>query len=85
MASGDALVFVDADDEVAPGWLEAIGNALRVHDFVASRMDFEKLNTPAMAARMRIHPQRTGLQKLWYPPYLLPCRVLRIRRKAVAA
>ena len=25
MASGDALVFVDADDEVAPGWLEAIG------------------------------------------------------------
>ena len=69
MASGDALVFVDADDEVAPGWLEAIGSALGVHDFVASRMEFEKLNRPTMAARMRIHPQRTGLQKLWYPPY----------------
>lgn len=70
MASGDALVFVDADDEVAPGWLEAIGNALRVHDFVASRMEFEKLNIPSTAKQMRTHPQRKGLQKLWYPPFL---------------
>ena len=45
-------------------------NALRVHDFVASRMEFEKLNIPSTAKQMRTHPQRKGLQKLWYPPFL---------------
>jgi glycosyltransferase involved in cell wall biosynthesis len=69
-ALGEWLVFVDADDEVAPGWLQSIGRALSVHDFVASRMDFQKLNSPIIAKHMQTHPQRTGLQKLWYPPYL---------------
>jgi glycosyltransferase involved in cell wall biosynthesis len=70
VASGESLVFVDADDVVAPGWLQAISKAMSVHDFVASRMDFENLNSPALAKHMRTHPQRTGLQKLWYPPYM---------------
>jgi glycosyltransferase involved in cell wall biosynthesis len=70
MASGEALAFIDADDEVAPGWLEAIGNALSTHDFVASRMGFEKLNIPSTAKHMQNHPQVKGVQKLWYPPYL---------------
>ncbi len=46
VASGDALVFCDADDEVAPGWLQAIGTALSRHDFVASCLEFERLNEP---------------------------------------
>jgi glycosyltransferase involved in cell wall biosynthesis len=69
-ALGEWLVFIDADDEVATGWLQGIGRALSVHDFVASRMDFQKLNSPLVAKHMQTHPQRSGLQKLWYPPYL---------------
>ena len=43
-ATGDALVFCDADDEVAPGWLAAMGGALAQHDLVACRVDTGKLN-----------------------------------------
>lgn len=34
-ATGDAFVFCEADDEVAPGWLTAMGEALKHYDFVA--------------------------------------------------
>jgi GT2 family glycosyltransferase len=34
-------------------------------------MDFERLNPSSTAKHMANHPQTTGLQKLWYPPYLL--------------
>lgn len=43
-ATGDAFVFCEADDEVAPGWLEAMGRALEQHAFVAARLDHRKLN-----------------------------------------
>ncbi|AEG94336.1 glycosyltransferase family 2 protein [Ramlibacter tataouinensis] len=43
-ATGDAFVFCEADDEVAPGWLAAMGEALARHDFVAARLDHRKLN-----------------------------------------
>jgi glycosyltransferase involved in cell wall biosynthesis len=69
-ATGDALLFCDADDEVAPGWLEAMGQALCSHDFVACRFETTKLN-PAWLQRSRGNPQQDGLQRLWYPPYLL--------------
>jgi glycosyltransferase involved in cell wall biosynthesis len=69
LASGKSLVFCDADDEVGPGWLAAIGSALSEHDFVASRLDIEKLNPPWIAARLR-NPQAAGLQRVAYPPFL---------------
>lgn len=68
-ASGDALLFCDADDEVAPGWLTAMGEALLKYDFVACRVDPEKLNEPWLVAS-RGYAQGDGLQKLPYPPYL---------------
>jgi glycosyltransferase involved in cell wall biosynthesis len=68
-ASGEALAFCDADDEVAPGWVAAMGEALVQHDFVASRFDIEKLNPPAMRSA-RGAPQRDGVMKYRYPPYL---------------
>jgi glycosyltransferase involved in cell wall biosynthesis len=68
-ASGAALAFCDADDEVAPGWVAAIGEALGRYDFVASRFDVEKLNPPQWRAG-RGTPQRDGLQRYWYPPFL---------------
>jgi glycosyltransferase involved in cell wall biosynthesis len=34
-AQGEAIAFCDADDEVAPGWVAAMGEALSRYDFVA--------------------------------------------------
>lgn len=45
-ARGEALVFCDVDDEVAPGWLAAMGEALSKHNFVVCQHDDEKLNEP---------------------------------------
>jgi GT2 family glycosyltransferase len=48
-ASGDAIVFLDADDRIGEGYLAAMARALDVHPFVAARCDFEELNTSAVA------------------------------------
>lgn len=69
-ATGDSVVFCDADDEIAPGWIEAMGNALLDHPFVACRVDFTKLNEHWVQNVFQDHPQIRGLQKAWYPPYL---------------
>jgi cellulose synthase/poly-beta-1,6-N-acetylglucosamine synthase-like glycosyltransferase len=66
---GDVLLFCDADDEVAPGWLGAMGRALQTHEFVACRFDTTKLNPPWLQSRGTL--QRDGLSRLWYPPYRL--------------
>ena len=68
-ASGESLVFVDADDEVGSGYLAAMGAALAEHDFVASRFEIDKLNPRLIGAKLR-NPQDSGLQKIAYPPYL---------------
>ena len=68
-ATGDAFLFCDADDEVAPGWLAALGRALAAHDFVACRYDNEKLN-PVWVQRTHLNPQKNGLTSYDYPPYL---------------
>ncbi|WP_017300590.1 glycosyltransferase family 2 protein [Nodosilinea nodulosa] len=43
-AKGDALLFCDADDEVAPGWLAAMALALEQHDLVCGWREMIKLN-----------------------------------------
>lgn len=43
-ATGEAFVLCEADDEVADGWLEAMGKALSQHDFVVARLDYRQLN-----------------------------------------
>jgi glycosyltransferase involved in cell wall biosynthesis len=43
-ASGEKLIFIDADDEVAPGYLEEMAAALDRHDFVTSNFDHSTLN-----------------------------------------
>jgi glycosyltransferase involved in cell wall biosynthesis len=70
-ATGTALAFCDADDEVAPGWVAAMGDALIEHDFVACRIDFKKLNPPWAQAVFQRHAQQHGqLVKASFPPYL---------------
>lgn len=68
-AKGDALVFCDADDVVAPNWLQEMGNALEKYDFVACRIDIEKLN-PSWVIKRRKHPQSFGIQQYRYPSFL---------------
>lgn len=68
-ASGDKLLFCDADDVVGPGWLTAMATGLEQHDFVACRADFAKLNPPWLLAA-RNGTQEKGLQSYDYPPFL---------------
>jgi GT2 family glycosyltransferase len=68
-AVGEALAFCDADDEVAPGWVEAIGTALATHDFVCSRLKADKLN-PSWKQQYLREVQGDGLMKAYYPPHL---------------
>lgn len=67
-ARAEAVVFVDADDVVAPGWLAAIGAALQQHQAVASAFDYTRLNKHRKEEYMKGN-QATDLQQLWYPPY----------------
>jgi glycosyltransferase involved in cell wall biosynthesis len=68
-ARGDVLLFVDADDEVAPGWLAAMAAALGEHAFVACRYDNVALNPP-WVRDTHLNPQRDGLTRYDYPDYL---------------
>lgn len=68
-ARGQKILFTDADDVVAPGWLEAMANALEVYPFVACRMDFEHLNPPLTMLGRKPH-QQTELQSYIYPNFL---------------
>jgi glycosyltransferase involved in cell wall biosynthesis len=64
-AMGEFLIFCDADDIVAPTWVEAMYAALLRpgQDFVASRFDYQRLNG-------RFGVQRNHLQEL--NPKFLP-------------
>src|SRR3989475_7616492 len=55
-ASGEAFLFLDADDEIAPGYLPAMADALAHHDFVAAYRDSESLNTGWVRLSRRTHP-----------------------------
>jgi glycosyltransferase involved in cell wall biosynthesis len=43
-SSGEKLVFIDADDQIAPGYLAAMAAALDDHPFVTSAFDHRPLN-----------------------------------------
>lgn len=43
-AHGERLLFCDADDVVAPGWVSAFAHALRENDFVVGRVEVKQLN-----------------------------------------
>lgn len=69
-AQGEAVVFCEADDEVAPGWLAAMGNALAHHDFVAGRLEYRKLNPEWLFVARDHYQQETGLVETDKPPHL---------------
>ncbi|MFZ2504524.1 MAG: glycosyltransferase family A protein [Nocardioides sp.] len=55
-----SIAFVDDDDVVSPGWVEAIGRALRTHEFVGSKFDYDRLNDPALATLNSFQSERLG-------------------------
>lgn len=76
-ARGEAFVFCEADDEVGPGWLAAMGEALKKYDFVAGAIDHTKLNDAWLIGN-GTHIQATGLvpnPKPPYKPYAFGCNV----------
>jgi len=68
-AEADLLAFVDADDQVAPGWLPAVVEALEEHELIATRTDVETLNNENNR-QYRGKIQADGLMMIHYPPYL---------------
>src|SRR4051794_20497634 len=70
-ANGDLLAFCDADDQVAPGWLEALVETARGADLVGGRLDEETLNQDPRAPRRPRHPRNrlpTALEFLPFAP-----------------
>lgn len=67
-ARAGAVAFCDADDEVAPGWVAGMGEALLDHELVGCAADGAKLNEP-WARDVRVL-ERDRPAKLWFPPYL---------------
>jgi glycosyltransferase involved in cell wall biosynthesis len=70
VATGTFLAFCDADDEVADDWVARVGEAVATHDFVASRMDAERLSDPRALAAKGNNRQQSGLIEYTYVPYL---------------
>ncbi|WP_315791491.1 glycosyltransferase [Fischerella sp. JS2] len=60
VAKGEALVFCDADDEVAPGWLAAMGEALSKYDLVGGMNEHCKLNEPWLV-KVHGYPEIDGI------------------------
>ena len=66
-ANADCVAFCDADDEVAPGWLAAIGSALRENDVVHGQFHFDKFNGPK-EAELAAKGWKNGLYKRQFLP-----------------
>jgi glycosyltransferase involved in cell wall biosynthesis len=47
-STGDLLVFTDADDLVAPGWIQAMAEAAQRGDVVAGRLEVDSVNDPVV-------------------------------------
>lgn len=64
--TGEVLLFVDQDDRVRPGYLDAMVGALRAHPFVAARLAVDVLNDPVTRASRSL-AQTSGLGQGLYP------------------
>ena len=65
-STGESIALCNADDEVGPGWVAAMGEALERHEFVSGCLEQTKLNPPWL----QWPQQDRGLQGLWYPPFV---------------
>ncbi|BAZ69592.1 MAG: glycosyltransferase [Pelatocladus maniniholoensis HA4357-MV3] len=68
-AEGEAILFIDADDEVAPGWLAAMGEALSKYDFVAGHDDYNKLNNSWVVKSYQLENGSGVMENTYYLPF----------------
>ena len=66
-ARADKVAFCDADDEVSPGWLASIGDALFKYCVVHGQFRFDKFNDPKRAERAAEGWKDGLIKKLFLP------------------
>ena len=66
-AQGELLAYCDADDVVAPGWLQAMAGAARHYDLIGGWLDVRPLNDDA--TRSWHHPWPRDRLRSWLLPY----------------
>jgi len=64
---GERLLFLDADDAVAPDWITAMAAALDRHPLVAARLDYSRLNSPEVQAARLSGVQKSLFRLPHYP------------------
>lgn len=69
-ATGDAIAFCEADDEVDPDWLNALGRGLQTYDCVTGSLDYTRLNEPWILEMHGAGAQSQELISVKFPPYL---------------
>jgi glycosyltransferase involved in cell wall biosynthesis len=72
-AAGDFLAFCDADDVVAPEWLDALVGAARTFDAVTGPQDATVINPPEVQAWRP--PRSRALPRGRYLPYAPSCNL----------
>jgi glycosyltransferase involved in cell wall biosynthesis len=72
-ARGDFLVFCDADDVVAPSWLEAMAAAAARYDAVTGPQDASTINAPDVQGWRP--PRATTLPSSGFLPYAPSCNL----------
>jgi glycosyltransferase involved in cell wall biosynthesis len=72
IARGDAFLFCDADDIVAPGWLSALAKALEKHDLVAGAVEMQTLN-PSVRPRQPYAEVGAKYLAADFMPYAIGC------------
>ena len=73
-ASSDKIAFCDADDEVTPGWLAAMHEALLRHELVAGPLEYQKLN-PNGGALARLRTSARVWDYLPFLPHAVSCNM----------
>ena len=59
-ADAENLAFVDDDDVIGTGWVAAIGTAMRTHELVGSKFDYDLLNDATLARVNHFQAERLG-------------------------
>jgi glycosyltransferase involved in cell wall biosynthesis/GT2 family glycosyltransferase len=72
-ARGELLAYCDADDVVAPGWLQAMADAARHHDLIGGWLDARPLNDDA--TRSWHQPWPRDRLRSWLLPYAVSANV----------
>jgi cellulose synthase/poly-beta-1,6-N-acetylglucosamine synthase-like glycosyltransferase len=73
-AAGQLLVFCDADDEVAPGWLQALVDALADCDAVGGYLEEERF-LPPRQRKWRPPSSPDSLPEFYGVPYIVSCNM----------